>query len=556
MRASLGSSKEWRFWYFAILSGLGSLLLGSMVGASWQALGWLILSRPLVALVLTLLPRTTMGDYRPYLGAAAFTALLVSLVGDVTGQSFFILALALYLVIDVACEALVVERSPRYEWLGQWAQLLSFRAGGLYLGLFLATLLANTSASFIHLVQGQLVVLCLTTFLVKEAPLNRDIHLGLQDDRIPRLALVIDSLRSWVAGPSIRSTIGLFWLATLSGLVGSQLLPIANLDQTSLSQVLSEPGHWLMVYASIMVLSLCLETLRFESVLLFLNSLFIIVIVLTLMDLPPSAGNLLVDVASGLVLLGSLTSALSVQEAVDPRLRTSVLCVVWVAGLWLGESVKAQTSPRTLFILILLGLLGTLLIMGSLFYRLRTFTQVKQTHVLDDEQERRARGQGLHGDKKLDFTAVPMEAPTKRRHLVARIWHFFTIRLPVSVMLALLIGLTLAAVWQTSVQKQKFRGQAEDTWKQLETSIFLSSLGRRVTEEMLASNRVPRNWPEFISANFQLDGRPMKDRDFWDTPLQFQVTPKEIRLISAGPDKKHGTSDDIRRDVSRPDGVQ
>lgn len=556
MRVSLELSKEWRFWYFAALSGLGSLLLGSMVGTSWQAFGWLIFSRPLVALVLTLLPPLTMGDYRPYLAASALGTLLVSLLGDVNGQAFFLLALGLYLVVDVACEALVVERSLAYEWLGQWAQILALRAVGLYLGLFLATMFADTSESFTHLVQGLLAVLTLTTFLVKEASSDRVLHLGLKAERIPRIALVIDSLRSWVSGPSARASLGLFWLAALSGLMGSRLLPIAILEETSLVQSLSEPGHWLIVYGSLVVLSLCMETLRREPVLLFVYSLFVSAIVLKLMGVVTDKGNLFVEVASGMALLGSLTSALWVQDRVDPRLRTSALCLVWTGGLWMGEAFKAQTSPEVLATSILIGILGALFMMGSLVYRLKPLAHVETTHLLDDEQERRARGQSLHGDKKLDFTAVPMEAPAKRRHLVSRIWHFFTIRLPVSVMLALVLGLTLAALWQSSAQKKKFKSQVDDTWKQLETSLFLSSLGRRVTEEMLASNRVPRNWPEFISANFQLDGRPMKDRDFWNTPLQFQVTPKKVRLISAGPDKKHGTKDDIGREVLKPDGVR
>jgi hypothetical protein len=130
-----------------------------------------------------------------------------------------------------------------------------------------------------------------------------------------------------------------------------------------------------------------------------------------------------------------------------------------------------------------------------------------------------------------------------------------TVRFPITLTLAIAGSFAVAGLWHARDSKATYQSRVKDAWLGMQTQLFLTSLKLRVHEEMLTSNRIPNDWPGFIAASFQLDGRPMKDRDFWGTPLHFEVLPNEVRIVSAGPDRKLSTPDDIERRALRPDGV-
>ena len=120
----------------------------------------------------------------------------------------------------------------------------------------------------------------------------------------------------------------------------------------------------------------------------------------------------------------------------------------------------------------------------------------------------------------------------------------------------LVASLTLAGTWHAWDERKSFEQQTRGMWITVKTQLFLTSLQRRTEEEMLASNRVPTDWADFIAKSFELDGRPLKDQDFWGTPLHFDSLPGEVMIVSAGPDKKLFTPDDLMRLAKKPHGVR
>ena len=103
--------------------------------------------------------------------------------------------------------------------------------------------------------------------------------------------------------------------------------------------------------------------------------------------------------------------------------------------------------------------------------------------------------------------------------------------------------------------KSEWERQLDNASRRFQTELFLSALNRRLQEEMLASQRVPKDWNLFISSSFNSNGKALTDIDLWNTPYRFENNPHEVRVVSAGPDKLFETADDLEKTITKPEGV-
>lgn len=556
---NLKDSVEARLWFFNLAGLLAAMLLGCAVGPALPPFLWLAAARLLSALLLMMLPPTALGLFRPYLAAGSLLCLLLAQVLPAAGLANQLALGLLFLLIDPSLDALLAQRCPEHEWLGRMGQLLTARMAGLVLGLGLSGVVMADPAWGRLVVSVPLLTLILLFALTSEGTEPEERPGYGQAGLIPetfrprrlsspahRLDTLRDSLQALAQPVVLQSLSVLLAVAVLAGGSASALYPVPMLSESVLRSWLNHPGLPLGLAAACALLALALERLSRQS----LRAIGYSVTLLTLtahLARPGDPGFLAaLQLASGLALLVAHRQTLAAQIGVDPCLRGSVPLMVWTAGMLTGEVLipTPLLNPSRLLCatVLLLSLLATI--------KHWKVTTVTEAEVLDDREP------GRHGDRAFDFVAGPSADHRRRRgSRLRRVWHYLTIRFPVTLTLVVLGSFAAAATWHASDNKKSWEEKTRGVWLATQTNLFLTSLKLRTEEEMLASSRVPDDWAAFIAANFELDGRPMKDRDFWGTPLHFDVLPKEVRIVSAGPDRKLDTPDDLQRSARRPDGV-
>lgn len=551
----LQDSTEARFWYFNVAGLLHAALLGAVVGAALEPFFWLLVARPLVAVLMSLLPETRSGQWRPYLvGSAALYLGMVQFL-DLSGSPFRLGAMALFLFVDVALDAILADLAPQKEWVGRMGQLTFARAAGLALGLLAGSaLLADPSSS--RAVFSALLGILAGLFLVVREQRGHDFWSIERVDGKIRTALLFDAVQAMRRSHLSLHLLTMFSVAILAGAGKSLLFPVPVLSASALSQWLNLPVLCLGSLMLDVILALLIERAPLSRQVQGCYPLLLVAMV-ALQGLPSHQGVLItVEVAGGLALLVAYRQCLEgAPTAVTPALRTAVPIAVWALGMLAGQTVAGGKE-----LLLWLALPAAYITAVTVWHVRSWHRQVRiiTAALAQSERERKEKSQGRHGDRTFDFTAA--HVPDRRRRFsgrwLARTWHLIVVRFPISLMLALALGGTLATLLHAKEQRQAWKERTMGTWTAMKTQLFLTSLKHRVEEELLASNRVPSNWTDFVGASFELDGRPMKDRDFWGTPLHFDNLPEEVQIVSAGPDRKLFTKDDIIRVARKPDGVR
>ncbi len=551
---TLQDSAEARFWYFNLAGLLHAALLGAVVGADLEPFFWLLVARPLAAVLMSLLPETTSGQWRPYLVGSAVGYLGMVQLLDLADRPFQLGAMALFLFVDVALDAILATHAPSQEWVGRMGQLTFARAAGLALGLLTSsTLLAVPSggqAAFSFL----LAILIALFWTVRERA-DDELVQTRRNNSFVHSALLLDALKSLRDPRWALHLMTMFSVAVLAGAGKSLLFPVPVLSAPALAQWLSLPVLCVGALLLDVILALVIERAPLPVQIQGCYPLLLLAAV-ALPTWPGHHGVLVaVEVAGGLALLVAYRQCLEgAPLAMTPALRAAVPVATWALGMLGGQALGGRN------LLLWLAIPATCLSVVTVM-NLRAWTRrirLERATAYGNESERQARTGGRHGDRRQDFTAAP-HVDRRRRpatRIFRQIWHILAIRFPITLALAVMAGVVVSGLWQAKDQRQTWTTRIQNSWTATKTQLFLTSLKHRVEEELLASNRVPDNWTEFVGASFELDGRPMKDRDFWGTPLHFDNLPKEVRIVSAGPDRKLFTRDDIERVAHKPDGVR
>ncbi len=539
---NLKDSAEARFWILHLGAILAAFLVGYLVGPRLAPFLSLLVCRPFVAIAITLLPTSRWGRYRPYLVIGALAVAALCWAFPPRGTVIFLLAMTYFLLLDLSLDALMVECCPEEEWLGKTAGLGWARSVGLLGGLMASGI---SAVSPLWTVSVPLLVLAALFALCREKPSHYT------EAETPRLASVVDCLRIWLASKEIWGAgLVLGAASILAGVSGTTIFPVVVLSPTTIAEWLNDPWTWTGAGLSWVMLALVFERISVAGLILFLYPL---AIVSAWLGGPFGWWPLLPHLLLGLATLTAYRRLLSVQkEKIDPCLRAAIPLTLWALGQLLGEAIVSLWPEYTTAVKIAASLAMAVATV-SIGNRWRPGVRITSTEL---SALNRPATSERHGDRAFDFEAAPNARRKTRSRWLIRLWYLVTVRFPVTLTLIALTSFMLTGVWHVTEQKGSWERRTRGAWLTLQTELFLTSLTQRLEEEMLASSYVPRDFGAFIGSAFQLNGRSMQDRDFWGTPLYFQVLPKEIRIVSAGPDKKHFTPDDITRTAAKPEGVR
>lgn len=535
---ALKDSEEARFWFLHVSAVSGAALLGFVIGPRLVPFLALLLCRPLVGILLSLLPLPKGRSYRPYLlGGALLLAGLAHLI-PVRGSLLYVLVMVYLLCFDVVLDSLVVKCCPQEEWVGKTAGLGFSRCVGLPLGL-VASGLAWPSAPW-WISANCLLLAGLWTLCSID---SRDQGAG--PGGIRGLAA---TGRHWFSSPWLISS-GLWLVAgsLLAGMAGTSLFPLLVLDPSNVARQMADPWQWLGSGLLWVMLALVMERQNLRRLLrVTLSASLFLVWLGGPLKLWPEA----VQLTLGLACLSLYRVNLTAQtERVDPILRTSLPLTLWVAGQLAGERVVVRWAEMTLPV----TAFCSVVLLWALHWAFRRGLPAEQAGGRD---ARRPVVSVRHGDRTFDFEAAPLVGPKRRSRQLSKLWHFLTVRFPVSFAIVMVSSFLLAGVWHVSAQRQSWKAKTTDAWLAFQTELFVSRLKVRLEEEMLASSRVPSDWASFVGSSFQLEGRPLKAHDFWGTRLRFEDLPEKVRIVSAGSDAKFFTTDDIVRTADKPAGVR
>ena len=535
---ALKDSEEARFWFLHASALIATALLGYVIGPRLVPFLSLLACRPLVGIVLSLLPLPKDRSYRPYLlGGALLLAGLAHFL-PARGSLLYLLVMAYLLCFDVVLDSLVVKCCPQEEWVGKTAGLGFSRCVGLPLGL-VASGLAWPPASW--WITGNFLLLAGLWALCGTVAREQAVGPG----GISGLAA---AGQEWISSPwLISSSLWLVAGSLLAGMAGTPLFPLVVLAPSNVARQMAAPWGWLGSGLLWVMLALVIERQNLPGL---LSVTLPVSLLLVWLGGPLKLWPVAVQLSLGLACLSLYRVNLTAQtERVDPILRTLVPLTLWVGGQLAGERIVGTWAELTLP----LTAFCSIFLVWALHWAVRRGLPADRAGRTD---ARRPAASVRHGDRTFDFEAAPLVGPKRRSRQLSRLWHFLTVRCPVSFVIVMVSSFLLAGVWHVSAQRQAWKAKATDAWLAFQTELFVSRLKVRLEEEMLASSRVPSDWASFVASSFQLEGRPLKDRDFWGTRLHFEDLPRGVRIVSAGSDMKLFTSDDIVRTADKPAGVR
>jgi hypothetical protein len=84
------------------------------------------------------------------------------------------------------------------------------------------------------------------------------------------------------------------------------------------------------------------------------------------------------------------------------------------------------------------------------------------------------------------------------------------------------------------------------------TQYEISTISRFIVYNAVGKNKVPtpQNFRQYLRETMQSSRDP--SLDYWDQPYILLRKGKTFTVISSGPDKKRGTADDIKQEISVP----
>lgn len=528
---------------FGLLAFVGSLLLGQTYLPSVEYFWALGSGRLLLCLVLVYLPVTNAGRFRPLLFTLSALGLVYYYLGHQLYSTHWVLVTLLYLSLEVAIDCLVLTVATEQELPLELGWLAGWRLVGLWAGIFL-------QHSDLSQWLGRVTFVCLIGLacfwlLVRESASARFLPSGLvrRDDKN-----IVDDIRSLADRWNLAAAVNLFCFAFLTGYCAGAILPYPLLHPEGAGTWLGEIFSNLQVLFVGLLAMFAIERLRLRTQVVLANLLaWGLLLPGLILDQPIPA------YVWGLLLTGTLVSTrVMLRECykIDPVLKAAAIVTVWTTGGLFGELFPSisPSAERGLKLTLLLVVL-TFATLGWRRYS-RQATQIASPIPASTIEAR-------FGDRTQDFEAVPSERKKRKRFVRwrGRVNYLF-VHLPVYVVTLAIVFGGLKIGSYVIHNKGDWERRFEDATRAFRTELFFGAFKRRLTEEMLASQRVPQDWRQFIEQSFSSQGVPLTDVDLWDTPYRFHSLPGKVVVESAGPDRVFETSDDLIQEVEKPVGVR
>lgn len=540
---SLCLSKLGRGQRLALLSTLaffGSQLMGEAFSPNVTYFWGIGIGRILAGLMLVALPRTNGGIFRPWL---VLLALGVACSGFGTSYTNvqLILIFALYLVLEIGLDVCLFTHSTEQEIPFDLGLLAAFRLAGMWCGLFLQlTPLAGISSYHIPNAIGALLLL----FWL----FCRESH---EDSLLPkswvpkksRRLVFFETLAFLKQGWSAASLLNLFFVSVLAGLCAGAVLPYPLLhpDLTAIWLMKVFPNLQMLALALVVVWSLERARLALQLVLSALWSCGLVICY----GLWGTPGEFLWGLLLASILIGG-RALLRECFRTDVIIRATLLLSIWTLGA-LSGAVATQVMDRNTSILA-----QALCLAFTLVYSLWGYSHFSQPAT---ELKKEAPVTERYGDNKQDFQAVPQAKRKKKRYKWQGLLDFVFVKFPVWMLLSIFLSASLLFGTHLIQSKKTWKETIDSAAKTFRAQLFLSAFRRRLTEDMLASQRVPSDWAQFIATNFEHEGKPLDDRDPWGTPYEFSSEPGRVVVTCAGADRLFSTADDLEMVVQKPQGV-
>lgn len=534
---------------FGVLAFAGSFLLGESYLPTASYFWGLGAGRLLFCLLLVALPPTDAGRFRPLLVILAGASLAVAVWTPSFLFARWVFLTLLYLTMEVCIDALVLSRATEQEVPLELGWLAGCRLCGLWLGLFVQHAGLTDELRPEQLAWSALLAVLVFWIVARESSADRFIPRTLKEANESVRARYLENFKLLVNPWTLCAVAGLGCYASLAGYRAGAILPYPLLHPQGAGSWMSSILPNLATLAVGLLGTVILERLRLRNQLLAAAALAcgLELSVLIQQSNPPTW-------LWGLLLTSILLSSRAVLRetySMDPVFRAAVVVTVWVAGGLFGQYLTTSLpTPADKAVGSLLTMIAAVLAAGSWG---RYAQPAKELSTLVPPSQRDAR----FGDRKQDFEAVP--EPKRKSRLAAgwrRKFNYFFLHLPMYVTTILMVGGSLKLGSYIFHNKSEWEKQLDNASRRFQTELFLSALSRRLQEEMLASQRVPKDWNGFIASSFNSNGKPLTDIDLWNTPYRFENNPDEVRVVSAGPDRLFETADDLEKTITKPEGVQ
>ena len=538
-----------RICVLAVLALFGSLLLGGTYLPTVSYFWGLGTGRVLLALALLFLPTLQAGRFRPYLLTLSSVGLLASLFLPYWIFTQWVLITLLYLLLEISIDSLVLQHATEQEVPLELGILAACRFLGLWGGLIWQHSDLALEMGKWGLPQVLLAFLSLFWLLVRESPDCRLLSPKWKEKVSGPREVLQNALQEVLKVRAAGSILSLFFTSFLAGYLCDAILPYPLLHPTTAESWVSSVESNLQLLLVGLFATWMLEKARLRTQLLFAAT--------CLMGL---AGAHLLGLSApwpayafGFVLTSILLCIRAVLREtfkLDPVLRAALVITVWTSGGLTGETLRADLSTPWTQAAELIACVVVLAFVLLTFRHYNRSAQYVETKIPHGKAER-------FGDRTQDFHGVPTSGPRKKslrffRHLS----NYLLVHLPVTIILsAVAVGLLVSGLYIFD-HRAEWETRLKNSEKVFRTKIFYSGFKRRLQEEMIASQRVPSDWPGFIADNFNSDGKALTDIDPWGTPYLITVHQKEVEIQSAGPDRRFGTADDLSTAISRPTGVK
>jgi hypothetical protein len=529
---------------FGILAFSGSLLLGETYLPSIEYFWALGSGRLLLCLALVYLPITDAGRFRPLLFLLSLAGLSSLYLGEVVGTDWVLVTL-LYLSLEVAIDCLVLTNATEQEIPFELGWLAGWRLLGLWGGIFLQhSDLSRWTGRITLSVLGALTCFWMAS---RESQSDHFLPRGWSKSFPAARESVTEGIRRLAKPWSLAAAFNLFCFAFLTGYSTGAILPYPLLHPQGAGTWLTEIFSNLQVLVVGLLAMLAIERLRLRTQVALVNLMAWGLLLPGLI-----LGQSIPIYLWGLLLTGILISTRVVLRetfSVDPVLKAAVVVTVWTGGGLLGELMPALSTATEKGVKV--ALLIAIITFATLCWR-RYSQKARMINTPLPSTVVEAR----FGDRTQDFQGVPTER--KKRKRFGR-WrgrlNYLVVHLPVYIItLGLLFGgLRIGSYFVHN--RGDWERRFDDATKTFRTELFFSAFTRRLTEEMLASQRVPKDWGRFIEDSFHSNGTPLNDIDLWNTPYHFQNIPGKVVIVCAGPDRLFDTPDDLTQEVPKPVGV-
>lgn len=503
--------------------------------------------RLLLCGALFFLPPTNAGRYRPVLIALAFLALLVLWFGSQAVFAQWVLITVLYLTLEVTVDSLVIEQATEQEAPLEIGLLAGVRLSGLWLGLLVRYTNLALGLTETTLVQGLLLALLFTWLFIRERRDDRFWPTQIEPNHPTCSSQLRQDLKRLVEPVTLLTLCHLTSAALMAGLFAQTVLPYPLIYPSNQNLWFENVTLSLHLLAVGLFGTWLLEKLGLHWQLALSSAALLLLPWLHYLSLAR-----VWPWAWGLLLCGVLLSTrLVLRETyrMRPVMRAAIIVTLWTAGGLSGEALHnlGQAGPTLLALGLSTVFVGSVALSGWSKYR-------RPARTIDVNKLPRSE---RFGDRKQDFQAgPPAQGGKPPRRLLTHLSTYLFVHLPVTILTLTILGGSLTSVYLVAKNHKRWQARVENAARVFETELFFTGFSRRLTEEMIASRQVPRDWAQFISDSFSSKGKKLTDRDPWDTPYRFLVSPKAVEIASAGPDRRFGTPDDLSRSIARPEGVQ